>query len=84
MDISTAVGGQSLYFLATTTGIMDSASPEAHEQEEKAAVAGSPGDFLKNIVGKKVKVRIGSGVDYHGTSQLAPRNRPLEPSETSP
>ncbi|CAK9780516.1 Sm-like ribonucleo protein [Cutaneotrichosporon oleaginosum] len=29
--------------------------------------SGSPSDFLKNIVGKKVKVRIASGIDYHGT-----------------
>jgi U6 snRNA-associated Sm-like protein LSm6 len=28
--------------------------------------SGSPSDFLKNIVGKKVKVRIASGIDYHG------------------
>lgn len=43
---------------------MDAASPE--QQQENAPVAGSPSDFLKNIVGKRVKVRIGSGVDYHG------------------
>ncbi|KAK6908021.1 U6 snRNA-associated Sm-like protein LSm6 [Kwoniella sp. B9012] len=42
---------------------MDSASPQP---EEAAAAAGSPSEFLKNIVGKRVKVRIGSGVDYHG------------------
>jgi U6 snRNA-associated Sm-like protein LSm6 len=44
---------------------MDSASPEP---QANAPLAGSPSDFLKNIVGKKVKVRIGSGVDYHGKS----------------
>ena len=40
------------------------------EQEDQAPepISGSPSDFLKNIVGKKVKVRIGSGVDYHGMS----------------
>lgn len=27
---------------------------------------GSPTDFLKNVVGKKVKVRLISGVDYRG------------------
>jgi hypothetical protein len=49
---------------------MDS-PPQNHDQEDQAPepVSGSPSDFLKNIVGKKVKVRIGSGVDYHGTSQ---------------
>jgi len=46
---------------------MDS-PPQNHDQEDQAPepVSGSPSDFLKNIVGKKVKVRIGSGVDYHG------------------
>ncbi|WVR06485.1 U6 snRNA-associated Sm-like protein LSm6 [Kwoniella sp. DSM 27419] len=34
--------------------------------EEPTVAAGSPSEFLKNIVGKRVKVRIGSGVDYHG------------------
>ncbi|EIW67666.1 hypothetical protein TREMEDRAFT_20231, partial [Tremella mesenterica DSM 1558] len=29
-------------------------------------LAGSPSDFLKNIVGKRVKVRVGKGIDYHG------------------
>ncbi|WWD18635.1 U6 snRNA-associated Sm-like protein LSm6 [Kwoniella shandongensis] len=41
---------------------MSSASPEP----DAGAAAGSPSEFLKNIVGKRVKVRIGSGVDYHG------------------
>ncbi|OCF46006.1 U6 snRNA-associated Sm-like protein LSm6 [Kwoniella heveanensis CBS 569] len=40
-----------------------SASPAP---EDAVAAAGSPSEFLKNIVGKRVKVRIGSGVDYHG------------------
>jgi hypothetical protein len=50
---------------------MDS-PPQNHDQEDQAPepVSGSPSDFLKNIVGKKVKVRIGSGVDYHGTSLI--------------
>jgi hypothetical protein len=50
---------------------MDS-PPQSHDQEDQAPepVSGSPSDFLKNIVGKKVKVRIGSGVDYHGTSLI--------------
>lgn len=43
---------------------MSSQSPEP--EVVKGPAAGSPADFLKNIVGKKVKVRIGSGVDYHG------------------
>jgi hypothetical protein len=28
--------------------------------------AGSPAEFLKNVVGKEVKVRIGQGIDYQG------------------
>ncbi|RSH87987.1 U4/U6-U5 snRNP complex subunit lsm6 [Apiotrichum porosum] len=41
-------------------------SPASQPDEPQQPVAGSPSDFLKNIVGKKVKVRIGSGIDYHG------------------
>ncbi|ORX37248.1 hypothetical protein BD324DRAFT_435376 [Kockovaella imperatae] len=40
-----------------------SASPEP---QGGGPPGGSPGDFLKNIVGKRVKVRIGNGIDYHG------------------
>ncbi|KAG7528441.1 hypothetical protein FFLO_06150 [Filobasidium floriforme] len=29
--------------------------------------SGSPAEFLKNVVGKQVKVQIGSGIDYEGT-----------------
>ncbi|CCU99458.1 unnamed protein product [Malassezia sympodialis ATCC 42132] len=29
--------------------------------------AGSPNDFLKSVIGKKVVVRLNSGIDYHGT-----------------
>ena len=47
---------------------MDSPSPPA---EKATTVAGSPSDFLKNIVGKKVKVRIGNGLDYHGESLVS-------------
>lgn len=35
-------------------------------QGEPQPVSGSPSEFLRNIVGKRVKVRIGSGVDYTG------------------
>ena len=31
-----------------------------------AETAGSPAEFLKNVVGKEVKVRIGQGIDYQG------------------
>lgn len=48
-----------------------SASPQPEDQQagdnaESGGIVGSPSEFLKNIVGKKVKVRIGTGVDYHG------------------
>lgn len=46
------------------THIMDTPSPQSEGQDQP--VVGSPSDFLKNIVGKKVKVRIGNGIDYHG------------------
>lgn len=49
---------------------MDSPSPQEEGQAQPAA--GSPSDFLKNIVGKKVKVRIGSGIDYHGECSIHP------------
>ncbi|WFD35764.1 U4/U6-U5 snRNP complex subunit lsm6 [Malassezia cuniculi] len=29
--------------------------------------SGSPNDFLKGVIGKRVAVRLNSGVDYHGT-----------------
>jgi U6 snRNA-associated Sm-like protein LSm6 len=45
---------------------MDSPERENEQTQAPEPIAGSPSDFLKNIVGKKVKVRIGSGVDYHG------------------
>jgi U6 snRNA-associated Sm-like protein LSm6 len=59
---------------------MDSPPQEAQAPEP---IAGSPSDFLKNIVGKKVKVRIGSGVDYHGMSMSSlpsyiPAGTPLQ------
>lgn len=28
--------------------------------------AGSPNDFLKGVIGKKVSVRLNSGIDYRG------------------
>ncbi|KAJ9114554.1 U4/U6-U5 snRNP complex subunit lsm6 [Naganishia adeliensis] len=31
-----------------------------------AETSGSPAEFLKNVVGKEVKVRIGQGIDYQG------------------
>lgn len=39
--------------------------------EESAPLAGSPSDFLKNIVGKRVRVRIGSGIDYQGELEFS-------------
>ena len=31
-----------------------------------ATTSGSPTDFLKGVVGKRVVVRLTSGIDYHG------------------
>lgn len=45
---------------------MDTPSPQP-----EGPTSGSPSDFLKNIVGKKVKVRIASGIDYHGKCKPA-------------
>lgn len=36
-----------------------------------AAASGSPTDFLKGVVGKRVVVRLTSGVDYKGVLYLA-------------
>jgi U6 snRNA-associated Sm-like protein LSm6 len=33
---------------------------------QPAETSGSPAEFLKNVVGKEVKVRIGQGIDYQG------------------
>lgn len=35
-------------------------------QAPPAEASGSPAEFLKKIVGKEVKVRIGTGIDYLG------------------
>ena len=47
-----------------------------------AAAAGSPTDFLKGVVGKRVVVRLTSGIDYHGTFPVAfcPQSRMLRGS----
>jgi U6 snRNA-associated Sm-like protein LSm6 len=49
-----------------TTPVITMDSPSPKPEESSGPAAGSPSDFLKNIVGKKVRVRIGTGVDYHG------------------
>lgn len=41
-------------------------SPPQDADAAPEPVSGSPSAFLRNIVGKKVIVRIGSGIDYHG------------------
>jgi len=42
--------------------------------------SGSPTDFLKGVVGKRVVVRLTSGVDYRGLSVIAP---PITQTPTS-
>jgi hypothetical protein len=45
--------------------------PEASPPPPPPVTTGSPSDFLKNVVGKRVVVRLTSGVDYRGTFLLA-------------
>lgn len=40
--------------------------PEATPPPPPPVTTGSPTDFLKNVVGKRVVVRLTSGVDYRG------------------
>ncbi|OBZ78597.1 U6 snRNA-associated Sm-like protein LSm6 [Grifola frondosa] len=42
------------------------AEPSPPPPPPPVATSGSPTDFLKNVVGKKVVVRLTSGVDYRG------------------
>jgi len=49
---------------------MDDASPppppDDHSPPPQPPSTGSPTEFLKNVVGKRVIVRLSSGVDYRG------------------
>ncbi|KAF8686589.1 hypothetical protein AX14_003836 [Amanita brunnescens Koide BX004] len=49
---------------------MDDASPppppDDHSPPPQPPLTGSPTEFLKNVVGKRVIVRLNSGVDYRG------------------
>lgn len=47
--------------------------PEATPPPQPPVTSGSPTDFLKNVVGKRVVVRLTSGVDYRG---MCPSNLP--------
>lgn len=40
--------------------------PTSAPEEQHVAASGSPTDFLKGVVGKRVIVRLTSGVDYQG------------------
>jgi U6 snRNA-associated Sm-like protein LSm6 len=55
----------------------DAESPSGHEATPPpgpgTASGGSPSDFLKAVVGKKVVVRLVSGVDYKGVLKLGLR-----------
>ncbi|WFD17634.1 U4/U6-U5 snRNP complex subunit lsm6 [Malassezia arunalokei] len=44
--------------------VQQTADSSSSEQQVKT---GSPNDFLKSVIGKKVIVRLNSGIDYHGT-----------------
>lgn len=39
---------------------------EEQQEQEPEAATGSPSDFLKQVVGEQVVVRLNSGVDYRG------------------
>ena len=39
---------------------------DTQEQDEPQTASGSPSDFLKQVVGEQVVVRLNSGVDYRG------------------
>ncbi|CAO1630900.1 unnamed protein product [Sympodiomycopsis kandeliae] len=41
--------------------------PPAANGSTPSASKGSPNDFLKNVIGKQVAVRLNSGIDYKGT-----------------
>jgi U6 snRNA-associated Sm-like protein LSm6 len=43
-----------------------SPAPEPAAPAAPPAISGSPTDFLKGVVGKRVVVRLVSGVDYRG------------------
>lgn len=53
---------------------MDEASPppppEDHSPPPQPPSTGSPTEFLKNVVGKRVIVRLNSGVDYRGARSV--------------
>ncbi|CAO1627469.1 unnamed protein product [Parajaminaea phylloscopi] len=41
--------------------------PADVSKAESQTTKGSPNDFLKNVIGKRVAVRLNSGIDYRGT-----------------
>ncbi|PWN95554.1 Sm-like ribonucleo protein [Tilletiopsis washingtonensis] len=43
-----------------------SPSPAPDSGAEAAPAKGSPSDFLKHVIGKRVVVRLTSGIDYKG------------------
>ncbi|KZO98700.1 U6 snRNA-associated Sm-like protein LSm6 [Calocera viscosa TUFC12733] len=43
-----------------------SASPPQDQAGASAGTVGTPADFLKGVIGKRVVVRLTSGVDYQG------------------
>ncbi|WFD30603.1 U4/U6-U5 snRNP complex subunit lsm6 [Malassezia sp. CBS 17886] len=52
---------------------MSATEPSAHEGADSPTAVpnqdkkGSPNDFLKGVIGRRVIVRLNSGIDYHGT-----------------
>jgi hypothetical protein len=44
----------------------EEAAPDTAPTQAQQAPSGSPSDFLKQVVGQQVVVRLNSGVDYRG------------------
>jgi hypothetical protein len=62
-------------FISVSQNVFSTSSRSPHSMSDTAQAppppaaetSGSPAEFLKNVVGKEVKVRIGQGIDYQGT-----------------
>lgn len=48
----------------------DQTMDHQEQDQEPQAASGSPSDFLKQVVGEQVVVRLNSGVDYRGEFEL--------------
>lgn len=58
-------------------------SDNAAAPTQPAETSGSPAEFLKNVVGKEVKVRIGQGIDYQGKPSITMPSSFADPCRNS-